>query len=172
MPASRSSASTQQLTRDGTLGFPRVYEYAAGEADWLAFGFPSEGRDANTPRVGQIARRDVLTCAMGDRLGDVRDRIRATGWDECLVMNEQRVVLGRLRAPALTDDATKVVEEIMEPGPGTVRPDESLATLASRLRDKHVARIIVTTPDGRLVGIAERETVERACRARTHGERS
>jgi hypothetical protein len=30
------------------------------------------------------------------------------------------------------------------------------------LRDKHIERIIVTTPDGRLVGIAERRAAERA----------
>ncbi|MBW3633517.1 MAG: hypothetical protein KY456_10885 [Chloroflexi bacterium] len=34
--------------------------------------------------------------------------------------------------------------------------------LLPRLRDKHVDRIIVTTPDGRLVGVAERETAESA----------
>lgn len=50
----------------------------------------------------------------------------------------------------------------MEPGPTTTRPDESLTKLVPRLRDKHVGRIIVSTPDGRLVGVVERQAAERA----------
>jgi len=149
-----------------SLDFPQVYEYAAGEADWLAYGLPTEGRDADTPRVGQIARRDVPTCSLRERMGEIRDRAEAAGWDECLVVNEQRVVLGRLRGAALEGHAAAIAEAVMEPGPTTVRPDESLATLVPRLRDRQVDRVIVTTPDGRLIGIAERETAERV-----HNER-
>ena len=145
-----------------SLGFTQVYEYAAGIADWLAFGLPSDGRDVETPRAGQIARRDVPTCSLHERIGEIRDRVAAAGWDECLVVNEQRVVLGRLRDPALKGDPQTSAEEVMEPGPTTTRPDEPLTKLVPRLRDKHVERIIVTTPDGRLVGVAERVTAERA----------
>jgi CBS domain-containing protein len=145
-----------------SLGFPQVFEYAAGEADWLAFGLPSEGRDADTFRVGQIARRDVPTCSLHERVSDIRDRVAATGWDECLVVNDQRVVLGRLRGSALEAPVDTMAEVVMEPGPTTTRPDEPLTKLVPRLRDTHVARIIVTTPDGRLVGIAERRAAERA----------
>jgi len=143
-----------------SLGFPQVYDYAAGEADWLAYGLPTDGRDAGTPRVGQIAHRDVPTCSLRERVSEIRDRAEAAGWDECLVLNEQRVVLGRLRGAALEASAV-TADAVMEPGPTTVRPDEALATLVPRLRDNHVDRIIVTTPDGRLVGITERETAER-----------
>lgn len=145
-----------------SLGFTQVHKYVAGKADWLAYDLPSEGRDVNTPRVGQIVRRDVPTCAMGDHLGGVRKRIRVVGWDECLVVNEQHVVLGRLRGAALEAPAETIAEAVMEPGPTTTRPDEPLTKLVPRLQDKHVERIIVTTPDGRLVGIAERGSAERA----------
>jgi CBS domain-containing protein len=144
-----------------SLGFSHVYEYAAGEADWLAFGLPSEGREADTLRVGQIARRDVPTCSLHERLGEIRDRVETTGWDECLVVNDQHVVLGRVRSTALEASAETMAEAVMEPGPTTTRPDELLTKLLPRLRDKHVERIIVTTPDGRLVGIAEERTAER-----------
>jgi CBS domain-containing protein len=145
-----------------SLGFPQVYKYAAGEADWLAFGFPTEGRDADTPRVGQIARRDVPTCSLRERVSEIRDRVEMAGWDECLVVNDQRVVLGRLRGSALEAPVETMAEAIMEPGPTTTRPDEPLTKLVPRLRDKHVERIVVTTPGGRLVGIAERRTAEAA----------
>lgn len=145
-----------------SLGFPQVYQYAAGIADWLAFGLPTEGRDADAPRVGQIARRDVPICSLREHVGEIRDRVETAGWDECLVVNDQRVVLGRLRGSALEAPAETMAEAIMEPGPSTTRPDEPLTKLVPRLRDKHVARIIVTNPDGRLVGIAERRTAEHA----------
>jgi CBS domain-containing protein len=145
-----------------SLDFTEVYEYAAGEADWLAFGFPSEGRDADTPRAGHIVRSDVPTCSLREDVGLIRARIEAAGWDECLVVNDQTVVLGRLRGTALAASAETMAEAVMEPGPTTTRPDEPLTNLVPRLRDKHVERIIVTTPDGRLVGIAERHAAERA----------
>ena len=50
-----------------------------------------------------------------------------------------------------------------------VHPDGRRAALARRiprLRDKPLDRIIVTTLDGRLVGIAERETAERVLNER------
>ena len=145
-----------------SLGFTQVFEYVAGKANWLAFGLPTEGRDADTPRAGQIARRDVPTCSLRERVGEIRDRVAAAGWDECLVVNDQRVVLGRLRGSALEAPVETMSDAIMEPGPTTTRPDEPLSKLVPRLRNKHVERIIVTTPDGRLVGIAERRAAERA----------
>lgn len=145
-----------------SLGFAQVYDYAAGEAEWLAFGLPSEGSEADKPRAGTIARRDVPTCSLGDRLGDVKARVEAAGWDECVVVNQEGVVLGRLRGLALGGDAEGLVGAVMESGPTTVRPDEPLASLVPRLRDKGVGRIIVTTPDGRLLGVADREAAERA----------
>jgi CBS domain-containing protein len=88
--------------------------------------------------------------------------VAASGWDKCLAVNEERVVQGRLRGVALAAPATTMAEEVMEPGPTTTRPNEPLAQLVPRLQEKRVDRIIVTTPDGRLVGVAEREAAERA----------
>jgi CBS domain-containing protein len=145
-----------------SLGFTQVFAYVAGKADWLAYGLPIEGRDVSMPRAGHIARRDVPTCSLHERVGEIGDRVEAAGWDECLVVSDQTVVLGRLRGEALKAPAETMAEAVMEPGPTTTRPDEPLTKLVPRLRDKHVERIIVTTPDGRLVGITERRTAERA----------
>ncbi len=49
----------------------------------------------------------------------------------------------------------------MEAGPTTVRPDERLSDLATRLRERDVASIVVTMPDGRLVGHLLRDDAER-----------
>jgi CBS domain-containing protein len=154
-----------------SLGFAQVYHYAVGEADWLAFGLPSEGRDADKPRVVQIVRRDVPTCSLRERVGEARERVQASGWDECLVVNDERVVLGRLRGAALAAPAETIVEAVMESGPSTIRPDETLAKLLPRMRGKRVETMVVTTPDGRLVGVVDRQAAERALAAHEGKER-
>lgn len=56
------------------------------------------------PRAGDVARKDVPTTGLRARLGDVRDRGRAMGWDAIVAVNEERVVwagvcLGSSRQP-------------------------------------------------------------------------
>jgi CBS-domain-containing membrane protein len=55
----------------------------------------------------------------------------------------------------------------MEEGPTTTRADDNLEQLTSRLRDRSVASIVVTDPDGRLIGVLYREDAEAAL-ATTH----
>lgn len=156
--------SPRAAWRLDSLGFQQVYDYVAGEADWFASGLPREGRDASIPRVGDVARRDVPTCQLDDRVGDVRERVHAAGWDTCLVVNSEHVVLGRLRGTALDAKVKRPVEEIMEAGPTTIRPDVRLTEIAERMREKNAASVVVTTSDGRLVGLVDRASVERAIR--------
>ena len=144
-----------------SLGFREVYDYAAGEADWFASGLPREGRDTAIPRVGDLARRDVPTCMLSEHVGDVRERVRAAGWDTCLVVNEERVVLGRLRGHALEAPDEAPAEQVMEAGPTTTRPDTRLEAIVGRLQQRNVGQVLVTTPDGRLVGVLLREDAER-----------
>src|SRR5258707_15070432 len=82
-----------------SLGFTEVYDYAAGKEDWLAWGRPREGRTAQVPTVGEVARRDVPTCGLAERVGEAKARAQATGYDACVVVNERRGVRGGLRAP-------------------------------------------------------------------------
>ncbi len=138
-----------------------MFDYVAGEADWLAFGLPTEGANADTPRAGDVAGRDAPTCGPGDRLGDVRERARAAGWDGYVVVNNERVVLGRIRGDALDGDPVAPVEAVMECGPTTVRPSEPLDALTERMRDRKTSSVLVTTSDGRLVGVLKRDDAER-----------
>ena len=142
------------------LGFPQVYDHAAGEADWFASGLPGEGRDAAIPRAGDVARRDVPTCGPDNRVGEVRERVQTARWDTCLVVNEERVVLGRLRGTALTADAATPVEQAMEAGATTFRPDARLVEVTERMRAKNVGSAVVTTSDGRPVGRLVRADAE------------
>ena len=136
-----------------SLGLTDVYDFAAGKAAWLAAGLPIEGSDAATPRAGEHARNDVPTCQLDEPLVAVRKRVSATGWDTCIVINEQRIVLGRLGRSALSNRDAQTVEEAMSAGPSTIRPDTPLATITQRLRDTGLSSALVTTLEGELVGI-------------------
>ncbi len=144
-----------------SLGFTEVYDYVAGEADWLAMGLPSEGRDAGQLRAGRVAKRDVPTCGLTERLGEVRRRVQGVGWEICIVVNAERVVLGRVRGTAWDAPDDALVEDVMEAGPTTVRPSEPLAALTERMQEHGSRGVLVTTSDGRLVGLLERADAER-----------
>ena len=105
-----------------SLGFDDVYDYDAGKLDWMAAGLPTEGTNAQRPRAADVARKDVPTCGLKERLGDVRDRVRAQGWDSVVVVNEERVVFGLLRTAELKKDPAQLIEQAMRPGPSTFRP--------------------------------------------------
>jgi len=152
--------SARAAWRLETLGFTRVYRYRPGKANWLANGLPSEGTQANVPRAGQVTRADVPTCRLGERIGDVRQRVTATGWDMCLVVTDDNVVLGRLRGKALQAEPTARVDDVMEEGPTTIRPDTLLADIVPSMQQRHVESIVVTTPDGRLIGVMFRQAAE------------
>ena len=100
------------------------------------------------------------TCSLDERLADVQERVRATGWDTCIVVNEERVVLGRLGRTALASDDDISAEEAMTPGPATVRPSIGVDALLERMRERNLTSYVVTTPDGRLVGLARRAELE------------
>ncbi len=132
-----------------------------GKVDWRAHGLPIEGEEADAPTAGRLVREDVVTCELDDRVGEVRERILASGYGFGLVTAAGGVVLGRLRRSALDCDPNLRAEEVMEAGPWTVRPDLAPAALAKRLDDRGLRWAIVTNPDGVLLGILKREDLER-----------
>jgi CBS domain-containing protein len=78
-----------------------------------------------------------------------------------VVVNEGRVVLGLLREEELSSDPESGVETVMRAGPTTFRPNEPVGKLAERMRKRGASSILVTTPDGRLVGLLYRKDAER-----------
>jgi CBS domain-containing protein len=144
-----------------TLGFEQVHDYVGGKADWFANGLPREGANATVPYAGELADRDPPTCALGTPVADVRAALDGSRYGFCLVVNEPRVVLGRVRRSAIKDAApTATAESAMEPGPSTVRFNVPAADLAHRLATRAVKTAIVTTPGGRLVGVFHRADAE------------
>jgi CBS domain-containing protein len=143
------------------LGFEKVYDYVSGKADWFASELPREGRLASLPTIGDAVRQDVPTCAPAEKVGAVRERVRKAGWDRCVVVNEERVVLGLLREKELALDPEAPVEEAMRNGPATFRPHEPIGKMAERMQDRGATAVLVTTSDGRLVGLLYRDDAER-----------
>jgi Mg/Co/Ni transporter MgtE len=142
------------------MGFTRVCDYVAGKKDWGSYGLPHEGTNVPERMAGDVAHRDVPTCTLDERLAEVRERVRAAGWDTCIVVNEQRVVLGRLGRSAIASDSDESIEQAMTPGPGTVRPSIGADALQERIRDRQLTSFVVTTSDGRLVGLVLRSDLE------------
>lgn len=128
-------------------------------------GLPMEGRTAGRRRAVQVARKDIPTCRADERLGDVHDRVQAAGHSQCVVVNDDGVVFGRLRSKAWENDPDATVEEVMELGPATIRPDPFLQDLIERLQKRKIGSILVTSygshQGGRLLGVLYREDVER-----------
>jgi Mg/Co/Ni transporter MgtE len=129
-----------------------------GKADWLARALPTEGRAASRPRAATLALDDVVTCRLGDRVRDVAPRVEASPYSFALVTTERGTVLGRLRASAMAEagDADSA-ESLMEPGPSTVRADLEPDKLADRLDKRGFRVAVVTTPEGRLIGVVQRD---------------
>jgi Mg/Co/Ni transporter MgtE len=146
--------SPRAACRLEAIGFEEVYDYEDGKRDWGSFGLPREGTIAERPSAADAARRDVPTCRVSDDLGEVRERVRQAGWDTCIVVTPGAVVLGRLGRRALAADDSGTVEEAMSEGPSTVRPSLPLDKLVQRIKTGNLTSFIVTTPDGKLVGLA------------------
>jgi predicted transcriptional regulator len=147
-----------------SIGFTQVYDYVAGKADWGSAGLPLEGSRGSDTRVVAHLNLDVPTCTLDERLDSVRARVHTAGSDTCLVVNDEQIVLGRLGRPALTGGDDVTVEEAMSAGPSTVRPSLELDRAVERMRRQDLTTLPVTTSEGRLLGLLERDAAERALR--------
>jgi Mg/Co/Ni transporter MgtE len=123
---------------------------------------PSEGTNAEYPRAGDVARSDVPTCRMDERLGDVGERVGSAGWDACVVVNDESVVMGLLRSKELDGDPELPIERAMRPGPSTFRPHVPIQEMADFMTRHDLVNAPITTSDGRLVGLLVREDAQKA----------
>jgi Mg/Co/Ni transporter MgtE len=112
--------------------------------------------------VRDVLRDDPVTCGLADRAADVRERIEASPYGFALAVAPAGTLLGRVRGSALRDcDPGARIEEVMEAGPSTVRPDSALGPLVERLRERDLRTAVATTPEGKLLGVLRRAEAER-----------
>jgi rhodanese-related sulfurtransferase/CBS domain-containing protein len=145
--------SPRAAARLASLGFERVYDYAPSKVDYLARGLPRDGDKADGRRAADLLRDDVVRCRLSDRINRVRAEVDASPYGFALVLDEQEVLLGRLRRSALTGDDGVTAEEAMEAGPSTIRGDTTVEALRERLEGGDLNFAVVTSPDGVFMGI-------------------
>jgi predicted transcriptional regulator len=76
-----------------------------------------------------------------------------------VVVSQDRVVLGLLRAKELQADPQLLIERVMRPGPSTYRPFVSVAEMRRTMTERNLECSPVTTSDGKLVGLVRKQDV-------------
>jgi Mg/Co/Ni transporter MgtE len=104
---------------------------------------------------------DAPTCHLNDRVGDVYERVRASGWDMCVVIDGRRVPFGALSLETMASDPNAAAEQLMEPGPTTIRPNWTFEETSEYLKEQNRDRVLVTTSDGILIGVYLQADAER-----------
>jgi CBS domain-containing protein len=64
-------------------------------------------------------------------------------------------------------DPKSSVEEAMRNGPATFRPNEPVEKMLKGMQARGASAVLVTTPDGRLVGLLYRKDVEQLAGVQT-----
>lgn len=144
------------------MGYHRVFAYAGGKAEWMAFGLPTVRGRHSPPLVGDAVDRYVPRCRPEEPVGAARDAAYNRGMDICPVVNAEGVVLGLCTRVSLHAHPSIVVELVMEPGPLTVRPSMPVADAMKIIEGKKMHTLLVTTPDGKLLGSFNGTTVAHA----------
>ncbi len=134
-------------------GYERVYDYVAGKADWLAFNLPRQGW---ADLAGDHLTADIPTCSPGERLADIRHLLdHPLGM--VVALNHLGIVMGTVDTEQLeAADPDAPVGEVMWEGPTTVRPSEETEGLSERMRNANVDAVLVTSSDGKLLGLFRR----------------
>ena len=143
------------------MGFTNVTDYVPGKTAWFEANLPREGKALDETWLGDVADARIPTCRLDERIGDLRERVQADGRETCVVVNEEGIVLGLLRKQALAAEPDRRVADVMQPGPKTFRPNLTLEELITYMREHDIkSNALVTTHEGRLVGVIARADLE------------
>jgi len=142
--------------------------YTRGKADWFASGLPREG-GPDEVTAADLAFSEVPTCHLDESVEKVLDRVvKRTRW--CVVVSDDRVVLGLLPVGATESGAGKAVQEAMRGAPITVRPNATVKEARAFAKYRPGEPLVVTTSDGRLLGLLETSRLRRARSRRPEGQ--
>src|SRR5689334_3348283 len=158
--------SRRAAARLQSMDFQRVFAYVGGKVDWMAYGLPVERGQAMPPVVGELVNRDVPRCRVGDSIDAARQAAYEMGMDVCPVVDGDGVLVGLCTRNTLHAHPSIAVDLVMEPGPITARPSMPVKDALDILDRKKTRTLIVTTPDGKLIGCFDR----RAATAATYGD--
>ena len=153
--------SPRAAARLETLGFTKVFDYVGGKRDLLTAALPKAGRSAAAPIAGDALRSGDIICHLGDRLGDVVERVPVVWGHSCIVVGGHHFVVGIIPNKSLEGNPKAPVEDIMQLSPPTVSQDTPLEMVVETLRDGYINNTLVTDPEGRLLGVVYLEDAER-----------
>lgn len=139
------------------LGFTDVHDYVPGKAAWLALGLPSEGRRRPEQRVAAVADADVPLIPAGATASEAREILGDAGVG--VVVNDERIVLGLLRAEATGLDPSMPVRDLLQPGPSTFRPSMTVKEMVEYFRGSDEDRAIISSLTGAWIGMVRRADV-------------
>ncbi|MGI9021730.1 MAG: hypothetical protein ACR2HV_00585 [Acidimicrobiales bacterium] len=124
-----------------------MYDYVDGKVDWMAFGLPVEGDDG--PFVGERVTA-LRTCDATGTVGQAR-RLLQDADSDVVVVTHEGLVVGDVDGEALAGSGDdRPVLEMLRPVPSTYRPSVPFPELAG----PEPKRVLISTPDGRLLGEA------------------
>jgi CBS domain-containing protein len=146
------------------MGFKRVFAYVGGKVDWMAYGLPVERGQAMPPVIGDLVNRDVPRCHVGDSIDAARQAAYEMGMDVCPVVNLEGVLVGLCTRNTLHAHPSIAIDLVMDPGPITARPSMPVKDALDILERKKTRTLIVTTPDGKLIGCFDRRAAMAAAR--------
>ena len=115
----------------------------------MAAGLPTVRRNASGGRAIDAADTNPRTCPSEQPLAVLAEVRPQTS---VIVVNEYGIVLGRIDTVPAIFEPTDVAEDIGTSGPAIERAHESLDDLLRRMGSRGVEQMIVTTPEGRLLG--------------------
>ena len=138
------------------LGFREVYDYMNSKVAWLGYGLAFEGTDG--PATRALARAEqVPTHGPDDTVADIAATIDE--WPVAVVTSD-RVVVGVVRPEVRSLAPTTLLRDVLQPGPPSVRPSISIRELAGSMDDDGQRWVLVTRPDGALLGLVRRSALE------------
>ncbi len=131
----------------------------------------TRGHERPAFAAGDVARRDAPTCRLHEPIGEVRERVRAAGWDACVVVNDELIVMGMLREEELEKGRDEPIEHVMRLGPTTFRPHVPIEEMAHVISDHDLATSPANSSDGRLIGVLRGNDAVAAARTPLGGDR-
>jgi rhodanese-related sulfurtransferase len=142
--------SARLCRRLDELGFERVHDLIGGRAAWTAQGFPTEGSVGDRRRIWHYVQQ-VPTVGLEATVAD----LVASGRQPfpTPVVTADGVLMGSVQPEAADLPGGTKIADIMNPAPGTVRPEKRVEEVIEQLRRDGLAYTFVTAVNGALLGL-------------------
>jgi CBS domain-containing protein len=98
----------------------------------------------------------VVTCSLETPVKELAVQL---GDRDLAVVVDGRVVLGLVWKSDLDGDLDRYAAEVMDDAPPTLRADVKVEELDDRFAKLDVGALLVTTPQGELIGVVRKEAV-------------